>query len=113
MPALWQPVDTALLLSQAEEADLIVTFEDHVIQGSCVHKIGPRDNLWVIANDYYNVPFWLLRQYNPDITLDSTLRKGQPINIPIVKAKRSGSSTRPSRSAALACDKELISQRSR
>lgn len=28
-----KPIDSALLLSQAEEADLIVTFEDHVIQG--------------------------------------------------------------------------------
>lgn len=62
-------------------------FDNHVIAGACTHKVGRGDSLWDIANKTYNVPFWLLRQYNPDITLKSVLSRGQELQIPLVKAK--------------------------
>ena len=37
------------------------------IVGSEVHVVRSGESLWVIAQQYNNVPIWLLRQYNPDI----------------------------------------------
>jgi membrane-bound lytic murein transglycosylase D len=34
------------------------------------HVVRPGESLWLLANRTYNVPVWLLRQYNPDLNLD-------------------------------------------
>ena len=34
------------------------------------HVVRPGESLWILANRRYNVPVWLLRQYNPEVDLD-------------------------------------------
>jgi membrane-bound lytic murein transglycosylase D len=34
------------------------------------HVIRPGQSVWVLAQRTYNVPVWLLRQYNPDLDLE-------------------------------------------
>jgi membrane-bound lytic murein transglycosylase D len=46
----------------------------------------------VLAQKKYNVPIWLLRQYNPDIDM-AAVKPGTRIVIPKIAAANSGSST--------------------
>ena len=34
------------------------------------HVVRPGESLWILAQRQYNVPVWLLRQYNPEVDLD-------------------------------------------
>jgi membrane-bound lytic murein transglycosylase D len=49
------------------------------------HVIKPGESLWVLAERTYNVPVWLLRQYNPDLNLDR-VRPGVIVKFPRLKA---------------------------
>jgi membrane-bound lytic murein transglycosylase D len=60
-------------------------FRHFHIRGVRDHRIKEGDNLWILATREYEIPFWLLRQYNPEINLDTVLPKGQVISIPIVQ----------------------------
>jgi membrane-bound lytic murein transglycosylase D len=40
----------------------IADIQDHVIRSG--------ESLWILAQRRYDVPVWLLRQYNPDLDLD-------------------------------------------
>ncbi|MBC7983880.1 MAG: LysM peptidoglycan-binding domain-containing protein [Candidatus Obscuribacterales bacterium] len=59
-------------------------FAQFRIAGSDVHKVKAGDSIWVIAQKRYNVPIWLLRQYNPDVDLEA-LRPGTAITIPRIE----------------------------
>jgi len=56
------------------------------IEGTKVHRVGPGESLWVLANRRLNVPIWLLRQYNPDADLDA-LSAGTPLTVPQLRAR--------------------------
>jgi membrane-bound lytic murein transglycosylase D len=45
-------------------------FSSHRIEDVEDHVILRGESLWVLAQRTYNVPVWLLRQYNPDLDLD-------------------------------------------
>ncbi|MEM6986300.1 MAG: LysM peptidoglycan-binding domain-containing protein [Pseudomonadota bacterium] len=56
------------------------------IDGTIEYAIQPGDRLWQIAEKQYNVPHWLLLEYNP--TLDfSRVRPGQLLTLPRIQAK--------------------------
>ncbi|HEX9227422.1 MAG TPA: LysM domain-containing protein, partial [Arthrobacter sp.] len=57
---------------------------DHRITGACTHNVRAGDSLWVIAARQYGVPFWLLRQYNPDVNFNGVLPKGTAVSIPMI-----------------------------
>lgn len=83
-------VDEAAFVHRRENFHLALQteyFDENVINGACTHKVSKGDSLWDIANKNYSVPFWLLRQYNPDITLESVLSRGQELQIPLVREK--------------------------
>ena len=42
------------------------------------------ESIWVLAQQRYNIPIWLLRQYNPDLDLGD-IRPGTKLVIPIVE----------------------------
>jgi membrane-bound lytic murein transglycosylase D len=45
-------------------------FSSHRIEDVEDHVIRRGESMWVLAQRTYNVPVWLLRQYNPDLDLD-------------------------------------------
>ena len=49
------------------------------------HVIRSGESIWVLAQQRYNIPIWLLRQYNPDLDLGS-IRPGTKLVIPIVES---------------------------
>lgn len=59
-------------------------FADYRLAGSCGHTLRRGDSLWSLSHQRYQVPMWLLRQYNPDIDFDTTLPPGSRLEIPVV-----------------------------
>jgi membrane-bound lytic murein transglycosylase D len=49
------------------------------------HTIKPGESLWILAARTYNVPVWLLRQYNPDLNLDR-IQPGAVVKFPRLKS---------------------------
>jgi membrane-bound lytic murein transglycosylase D len=47
-----------------------VFFQTYQIADIREHVIRPGQSVWVLAQRTYNVPVWLLRQYNPDLDLE-------------------------------------------
>jgi membrane-bound lytic murein transglycosylase D len=66
------------------QAHQAMFFQDHRITGACTHTVRAGDSLWVIAARQYGVPFWLLRQYNPDVNFNGVLPEGTAVTIPMV-----------------------------
>ncbi len=56
------------------------------IEGTMVHRVGPGDSLWVLSKRRFDVPIWLLRQYNPDIDLNA-LSAGTRLTIPTLRER--------------------------
>jgi len=56
------------------------------IEGTRVHRVGPGDSLWVLSKRRFDVPIWLLRQYNPDIDLNA-LSTGTRLTIPRLRER--------------------------
>lgn len=63
-------------------------FTQFRIKDTTTHVIKSGESVWVLAQQRYNVPIWLLRQYNPDLDLGS-LKPGAKLVIPIVEATAS------------------------
>lgn len=45
-------------------------FSAYQIENITDHVVRPGESLWTLAQRIYNVPVWLLRQYNPDLDLN-------------------------------------------
>jgi len=60
-------------------------FSQFRISGDITHVIKPGESVWVLAQQRYNIPIWLLSQYNPDIDLGA-LKPGAKLVIPTVVA---------------------------
>jgi membrane-bound lytic murein transglycosylase D len=61
-------------------------FRRHRISGVVEHRVKEGDNLWLLAVQQYEIPLWLLRQYNPDIRVDSVLSLDGVVVVPLVRA---------------------------
>ncbi len=61
-------------------------FRRYRIVGVLEHAIIAGDNLWMLAVQQYQVPMWLLRQYNPDIDVGTVLPLDSIIFVPVVVA---------------------------
>ena len=59
-------------------------FAQFRIAGSDTHTVKSGDSIWILAQKRYNVPLWLLRQYNPDVDLEA-LKPGINIAIPKIE----------------------------
>lgn len=59
-------------------------FARHTITGVADHRIAPGESLWVLSNRRYDVPVWLLRQYNPELDLNR-VRAGQVVRFPLLE----------------------------
>ncbi len=70
-------------------------FTEWEIAGTETHELKRGDTVWVLSQRRFNVPLWLLQQYNPDTDLQSTM-PGTQITVPVLKRRES---TDPSTSA--------------
>jgi membrane-bound lytic murein transglycosylase D len=66
-------------------------FAQWEIEGTVTHRVGPGDSLWLLSTRRFDVPIWLLRQYNPDVNLDA-LTAGTPLVIPTLRQRSDESS---------------------
>jgi membrane-bound lytic murein transglycosylase D len=63
------------------------------------HKLQAGESVWEIVQGEYNVPVWLLRQYNPDIDF-GRVKPGMSIIVPKVQPVARGANTRTSQVSA-------------
>jgi membrane-bound lytic murein transglycosylase D len=63
-------------------------FTANRIVGTEVHIVRRGESLWSIAQKYPNVPIWLLRQYNPDVSFDDVRPRTQLV-MPLIQAANS------------------------
>ncbi len=68
-------------------------FTQWEIEGTSIHKVGPGDSIWKLSTRQFEVPIWLLRQYNPDVDLDS-LSAGTQITVPKLRQRSAETSAR-------------------
>jgi membrane-bound lytic murein transglycosylase D len=61
-------------------------FAEWEIEGTLIHRVGPGDSLWLLSTRRFDVPIWLLRQYNPDVDLNA-LSTGTPLTIPTLRQR--------------------------
>jgi len=71
-----------IVYHQSLQADYFRRFH---IQGVVEHRLKDGESLWILATRQYDIPLWLLRQYNPRIDFDAVLPPGEIISIPIVQ----------------------------
>jgi membrane-bound lytic murein transglycosylase D len=60
-------------------------FKRFRIAGTSTHVIRQGESLWILAKRRYDIPIWLLRQYNPDLNFDA-VDIGTNITVPRVEA---------------------------
>ena len=65
------------------EEDFFIHYE---ITGTLEHRIKAGDNIWYLCNYEYNMPYWLIVDYNKDVNFDN-LKVGDKLIIPTIKAK--------------------------
>jgi membrane-bound lytic murein transglycosylase D len=67
-------------------------FAQYRIVGSEMHVVRQGESIWVLAQSRFNVPIWLLRQYNPDVDLGD-VHPGTQLVIPHLEPVQGGSPT--------------------
>jgi membrane-bound lytic murein transglycosylase D len=61
-------------------------FAAWTVTGATTHVIRRGDSLWYLANEKYQVPLWLLRQYNPDIDFGA-MPAGTSLVVPLLTSR--------------------------
>jgi membrane-bound lytic murein transglycosylase D len=67
---------------QQIQSDFFAAYQIEEIES---HVMRPGESLWILAARRYNVPVWLLRQYNPDLDFDR-IPAGAVVRFPRLKA---------------------------
>ena len=71
-------------------------FEAYVVSGTEAHVLKKGESLWYLAKEKFEVPLWLLRQYNPDLDFGSLRAGTRGWSSPRVsRAPRDGALTSP------------------
>ena len=74
------------LAYQAERQESF--FMAYQIEAIVNHVVRSGESLWLLALREYDVPVWLLRQYNPDVDLDR-VKPGTVIRFPRLRSIQS------------------------
>jgi membrane-bound lytic murein transglycosylase D len=61
-------------------------FASYKVGNVKIYKIRDGDNIWTLCKEVFEVPFWLVVKYNPNLDFNS-LRPSQELFIPVVEAK--------------------------
>ncbi|WP_455196933.1 LysM peptidoglycan-binding domain-containing protein [Kaarinaea lacus] len=67
-------------------------FEQYQITGSDKHKIRRGQSVWKLSKRTYNIPLWLLRQYNPDLDIDR-VKPGTIVTFPKLEERTDNNKT--------------------
>ena len=59
-------------------------FTQFRITGDETHVIKPGESIWLLVQQRYNIPIWLLRQYNPDLDMGA-VKPGAKLIVPTVE----------------------------
>ncbi len=59
-------------------------FRNYRIRDAVAHRVRHGESVWLLARRDYDVPVWLLRQYNPDLQLDR-VHPGMRIQFPVLE----------------------------
>ncbi len=65
-------------------------FVAYRVDGEKTYKVRKGDNLWTLCHDEFELPFWLIKQYNADFDFHA-LRLGAEIKVPMVSKIESDS----------------------
>ncbi len=60
-------------------------YRNYSVEGSKIYKIKKGESIWIICNNIYEIPYWLVKKYNPQKDL-MKLMANREIVIPIVEA---------------------------
>ena len=60
-------------------------FKRNRIAGTSTHVIRRGESLWLLARRQYDIPIWLLRQYNPDMNFDA-VAIGVNVTVPQIES---------------------------
>ena len=63
-------------------------FASFVVSGTKTHVLQNGDTIWILARDKFEVPVWLLRQYNPDLDFGA-LQAGATMVVPLIERRPS------------------------
>jgi len=69
-------------------------FTEFQIAGSEKHVIRRGDSLWTLSKRKYKVPIWLLRQYNPDLSINN-VKPGTEVTFPRIEARSDQEASKP------------------
>jgi membrane-bound lytic murein transglycosylase D len=69
-------------------------FTQFEIAGSEKHIIRRGDSLWTLAKRKYKIPMWLLRQYNPDLSINN-VKPGTEVTFPRIEARADKEASKP------------------
>jgi len=58
-------------------------FESYSIQGIEIYEVKNGDNIWSLCINELEIPFWLLKKYNPEMTFNA-LQLSQKIKYPVI-----------------------------
>jgi membrane-bound lytic murein transglycosylase D len=59
-------------------------FTQFRITGDETHVIKPGESIWLLVQQRYSIPIWLLRQYNPDLDMGA-VKPGVKLIVPTVE----------------------------
>jgi membrane-bound lytic murein transglycosylase D len=62
-------------------------FKKYQIADTQLHRVRRGESLWVLTRRKYNVPLWLFRQYNPDLSLNA-IHEGMKLTFPRIIERR-------------------------
>ncbi|MCH6559705.1 hypothetical protein IH799_05040, partial [candidate division KSB1 bacterium] len=64
-------------------------YGNFIVDGQTIHKVRRGESIWVLCNNTFEVPYWLLKKHNPNKAL-LNLAAGDEIVVPLVEARDSG-----------------------
>ena len=69
-------------------------FSTYRVDTTQTHIVGRGQNIWMICNDIYQLPMWLVAKYNTDRDL-TRLQTGEQLVIPVVSPTNPGATPEP------------------
>lgn len=60
-------------------------YQAYTVAGEKKYEVQKGDTLWKLCHEQFDMPFWLLKQYNPGFNFKS-IHPGNQINVPVIQS---------------------------